>query len=471
MFEALHIIGRLKKTGCLRVGAPPVSGFVLVRNGLVVCAYTLSTVSQMLELGQGVPRADKDDWIKHQILLALNEFSNLTEGEFYFFQESVLKAPELSSVNLSNIVLDRGLEPDQIALILAQQRHETQHAASKPERLPNDPPLQAPARHSVFSTPSPPAEPYSTTVLFVDDEASMREIVSATLRRAGYNVRAASSSAEAIDIASELVRSQNAHFIVIVDLGMPTTMKRSVRGGLELVQSLQERGIDVPVLLTTEKLSHESRDDAKRLGVRKIILKPSLSKLDPKQFQSDLRSFASVIVRLLNEMNPQAAKTRYKGVADGNGLRARHILTSMGEQLTDPERSIKIAKHVLPVAATVAPRDNGHRDILEEGTSFRPAENAHLRKHERIGSLKVEARFIRGNDIGEGYLTDLSETGAFLETSQLFPVGDCIKLHIILPYQLGEVSTEARIVWHSHQDSNDDTSPHGMGLAFVGPFV
>jgi CheY-like chemotaxis protein len=425
----------------------------------------------MFELGQGPKKSDKDDWIRHQILLALNEFSDLTDGEFYFFQESELKAPELGSVNLSNILLDHGLKADQLALILAQQRDETRNVVPEPRRLVEEPPSKNRGRHSVFGKRASSGESSAATILFVDDEAPVRETVGAALRHAGYYVREASSPREAMDIAKELVHSSQAHFTVVVDLGMPSDTKRSFQGGLDLAQELLENGIDVPILLTTEKLSDESRDNAKRLGVRKVVFKPSLSKLDPKQYQSDLRSFASVIIKLLKTLDPATATTRNKVVENGGDPWALHVITSMGEQLTNPERSIKIANHVLPVAASIAPKDNGDNDALEEGIRFRPPDKAHLRKAERIGSLKIEARFNRGNDIGEGHLTDLSETGAFLQTDRLFPIGDFIRLHIILPYQLGEVSTEARIVWLSYEDSNHDPSPHGMGLAFIGPFI
>jgi CheY-like chemotaxis protein len=424
----------------------------------------------MHELGQGTPRSDKDDWVRHQILLALNEFADLTEGEFFFFQENVLKAPELGPVNVSNIVLDHGLKADQIALILAHQRDETQHGALKSDGLPMESPVQVPSRHSVFGKPASLVAPSPPKVLFVDDEAPVREIAGEVLRDAGYDVHEASSPEEAADIATELVRSEQKDFTVVTDLLMPTTTKQSFEGGVELVQILQELGIDVPVLLTTEKLHDEFQTAVKRLRIRKVVFKPSLSKLDPEQYQTDLRSFASVIVKLLKELDPEAAET-HDAIENGKDPWARRVLTSMGAQLTDPESAIRIANHVLPVAASIAPKENGGQDILEEGTRFRPSDGAHLRKHERIGSLKFEARFNRGDVTGEGHLTDLSETGAFLQTDQLFPIGDFIRLHIILPYQLGEVATEARIVWINYQDSDHDPSPHGMGLAFVGPFA
>ena len=239
IFEALHIIGWLKKTGCLRVEAPPVRGFVLIRNGLVVGAYTRASISQMLEIGKGLREGEKEDWIQHQILLVLDEFANLTEGEFYFFQDTVLKAPEVDPTSLSNIVLDHGLKADQLALILAHQRDEIQRAVPQPELQLDELAKKSPGLQSLFSKPTsegsstdPDAEA-SNTILFVDDEAPVREIVSAELRLAGYQVREASGPKEAVAIASELVRARRPDFAVVVDLGMPTTSKKSFQGGFE----------------------------------------------------------------------------------------------------------------------------------------------------------------------------------------------------------------------------------------------
>ena len=478
IFEALHIIGWLKKTGCLRVEAPPVRGFVLIRNGLVVSAYTRSSVSKMLEISKGKQGGDKEDWIQQQILLVLDEFANLTEGEFFFFQDTVLKAPELDSQDLSNILLEHGLKADQLALILAHQRDEIQHAVPQTELQLDELSKESPGLHSLFSKPTSkdPSAVSSTdagasnTILFVDDEAPVREIVSAELRLAGYRVREASGPAEGAVVALGLARSRQPCFAVVVDLGMPTSSKQSFQGGFELVQNLMKNGIEAPVLLTTEKLSDHSRAIAKRLGVRNVVFKPSLSKLDVDQYGSDLRTFAKLLVKLLKEIEPAVKEPRVKEIDNGKPKDpwAQHVLTSMGEQMTDPERALHIANHVLPVAASIASRESEHQ---EDGLDFHPSDPSHIRKHERIGALRIEVKFNRGNDMGDGYLTDLSEKGAFLQTRRLFPVGEFIRLHVILPYQLGEVAAEARIVWLSYEDSNHDPAPHGMGLAFVGPFI
>jgi hypothetical protein len=52
----------------------------------------------------------------------------------------------------------------------------------------------------------------------------------------------------------------------------------------------------------------------------------------------------------------------------------------------------------------------------------------------------------------------------------LYPVGQVIRVRITLPYNLGEVSAEARIVWLSYQAHNHSSGPDGMGISFIGPF-
>ena len=429
----------------------------------------------MLEAAQGRFHRDKEEALKQQILSALQEFDDLEDGAFYFSQERELHVPELGSAKLSDISLEHGITVNQIVLTLAHQRDEEHHASQSLEFLGSEQPTRDPSSHLVFKKaeresvarfPRP-----STTVLLVDDEKPVREIVGAELRKEGHEVRTASGPAEAVAIAMELVRFESEHIIVVADLGMPTTSGQSYLGGLELVQNLAERAIDLPVFLSTEELSESSRDEAMRLGVRKVVFKPSLSKLHTEQYQADLRSFAFLLINLLKETELRVSKSRDRAIDEraANEPLARHFLTSMGEQLTDPERSFRISNHVLPVVTCLASTDDKEIKLPEEGAPSVLIDNSSARKHERIES-KISTTFSCRKEMGEGFLSDLSEKGAFLNTGKLFPVGEIIRLRISLPHKMGEVTAEARIVWLNYRSHDLDAAPHGMGLAFIGPF-
>jgi uncharacterized protein (TIGR02266 family) len=95
---------------------------------------------------------------------------------------------------------------------------------------------------------------------------------------------------------------------------------------------------------------------------------------------------------------------------------------------------------------------------------------ANKRKHPRISPLLIRTDFSHG--FGErafkGYVTNLSYGGAFLATREVVPVGSTLKLRITLPWQVGRVDVEAKVVWkRAEGDSAEDNLSSGMGLQFV----
>jgi len=93
---------------------------------------------------------------------------------------------------------------------------------------------------------------------------------------------------------------------------------------------------------------------------------------------------------------------------------------------------------------------------------------AETRASRRVSPLIVRAKFQIGDRLLDGYVTNLSETGAFLASDELAGVGESVGLILDLPWTLGEVAAEARVVWRS--DVAGETAerlPAGMGLAFV----
>jgi two-component system, cell cycle sensor histidine kinase and response regulator CckA len=102
------------------------------------------------------------------------------------------------------------------------------------EGVPEDPGKQpAPALES------PSEEPGLTTILVVDDEAGIRELILKILRRHGYHVLEAANGEEALAICRE---HSGAIDLLISDVMMPRL------GGPELVERLQKQGINPKVL-------------------------------------------------------------------------------------------------------------------------------------------------------------------------------------------------------------------------------
>ena len=100
-------------------------------------------------------------------------------------------------------------------------------------------------------------------ILIVDDERSMRDVLSIMLKRAGYGVTVASDGEEAIaHIDKELFD------LVITDLKMPKA------GGLEVLKAVKESSPESVVLIITAYASTESVVEAMKLGAYDYLTKP-----------------------------------------------------------------------------------------------------------------------------------------------------------------------------------------------------
>lgn len=104
-----------------------------------------------------------------------------------------------------------------------------------------------------------------TTILTVDDTASMRQMISFTLGSVGYDVIQACDGAEALKLARD--RKVD---LVIADVNMPNM------DGISLVKSL--RTLDAyrftPILMLTTESQEDMRTKGKRAGATGWIVKP-----------------------------------------------------------------------------------------------------------------------------------------------------------------------------------------------------
>jgi two-component system response regulator PilR (NtrC family) len=102
-----------------------------------------------------------------------------------------------------------------------------------------------------------------TRVLVVDDERSMRELLSITLGRAGYHVTLADGGAAAI----ERLRAESFD-LVVTDLRM-----RDV-DGMAVLRAARERDDDTVVVVVTAYASTETAVEAMKLGAYDYVTKP-----------------------------------------------------------------------------------------------------------------------------------------------------------------------------------------------------
>jgi two-component system response regulator PilR (NtrC family) len=103
----------------------------------------------------------------------------------------------------------------------------------------------------------------SGTILVVDDEEIMREILEALLGREGYEVRLATSGAQALEIARSVPVDA-----AIVDVMMPEM------DGLTVLDEIKKLDEDVPVIMITAFASVETAIAAMKRGAFDYITKP-----------------------------------------------------------------------------------------------------------------------------------------------------------------------------------------------------
>jgi two-component system, OmpR family, response regulator ResD len=100
------------------------------------------------------------------------------------------------------------------------------------------------------------------SILVVDDEPTITDVVSRYLARAGYSTRVASDGPDALRIAGE-----SRPDLVVLDLMMPGM------DGLEVMRRLREHE-RVSVILLTAKGEHTDRIIGLRLGADDYVVKP-----------------------------------------------------------------------------------------------------------------------------------------------------------------------------------------------------
>jgi EAL domain-containing protein (putative c-di-GMP-specific phosphodiesterase class I) len=100
-------------------------------------------------------------------------------------------------------------------------------------------------------------------VLVVDDEVPLRELFATVLSDAGWRVDVADSGAEAL----KLLGGQH-YDVVLSDIDMPGM------SGLQLLQAVRARDLDLPVLLVTGHPQLESAVQALEQGALRYLLKP-----------------------------------------------------------------------------------------------------------------------------------------------------------------------------------------------------
>ena len=104
------------------------------------------------------------------------------------------------------------------------------------------------------------------TALTVDDSKTIREMVSFTLKNAGYEVLEAEDGQDALNVLS----SNGSVDVIVTDLNMPNM------DGFQLIRSVRANAslASVPILMLTTEGDASKKEEGKNAGATGWIVKP-----------------------------------------------------------------------------------------------------------------------------------------------------------------------------------------------------
>jgi DNA-binding response OmpR family regulator len=102
----------------------------------------------------------------------------------------------------------------------------------------------------------------TATVLVVDDERKIRDLVRSYLEHDGYSVLVADSGERALEVADRTRPD-----LIVLDLMLPDL------AGEEVARTLRTRS-DVPIIMLTAKVAEEERINGLRVGADDYLIKP-----------------------------------------------------------------------------------------------------------------------------------------------------------------------------------------------------
>jgi DNA-binding response OmpR family regulator len=156
----------------------------------------------------------------------------------------------------------------------------------------------------------------AATVLLVEDERKLRDLVRSYLERAGFTVLSTESGAEAITLAATASPD-----LVVLDLGLPDVPGETV------ARELRSAG-PVPILMLTAKSAEEDRIRGLELGADDYVTKP---------------------------FSPRELVLRVQAILRRGGPAREHGVTSYGSGLViidEPRRHVLVRGKAVELTAT-----------------------------------------------------------------------------------------------------------------------
>ncbi len=436
LLDILQIVSFSQKTGFLTIQTVEGDGAISFREGLVVNAFTWES---------GSAESDQSTEDTHtQISSALERLARVSDGQFNFSltpepptrigDRDITGETLLPGINPQGLLLDlargldedrrdsadalaagfdeegavTGVEPEATVAFEAPVDPEPEDDGTSTLRLPAVMDLDASAEE--VSSAVREAEP-QRALLLVDDEEGVRSILAQRFAKDGYQVIEAAGPNEALKKSKRLVDGE-IPFIVVCDLGMPSSGGSSFQGGFEVVKRLWKMKIRPPVVMMTETVNQAIRARTKQMSISSLVFKPGLSKLDPDQFRQDMVQFADkMAIRLLprllaeleaSEPTPPRAGGARRVTRTRGAVELAQVLSRL-KKLREPSDATQISSLMMEVA----------RDYFERGVLF-------LMRDEEVRGLGGFGPTSTGRPIGQvvrELAIPLSEPSLFAEVA------------------------------------------------------
>src|SRR5512133_390360 len=155
--------------------------------------------------------------------------------------------------------------------------------------------------------------PHNGSILVIDDEEIMREILQTLLEREGYDVRLASSGPEALALARG-----SSFDAAVVDVMMPEM------DGLTTLDELKKLDDDLPVIMITAFASVETAIAAMKRGAFDYVTKPFKNDEVLVVLRNAIERRRLVAENKALRQNLQASQNRFAGLI-GRSPRMRQV--------------------------------------------------------------------------------------------------------------------------------------------------
>jgi CheY-like chemotaxis protein len=382
LFEILQVVAFTQRTGYLTVRAPEGDAGLVFREGRVVSGY-IWDVPPLGSETANLPAVVQQDAIRGRIRSTIERLARLREGRFGFNVSE--EAPSrIGDRDLAAETLEDGINPEGLMLDLARQLDEDRRESSAAlEASLAVPPVEADDELLLEELVIDEA-PGGPPVLLVDDEPDVLRLVREQLAAAGFEVVEATDTHSGRREAGRLAE-RGEPFVVVTDLGLPSLGGSNFRGGLEIVEYAAALETRPRILLMTETADERLRNKARRLGVSILALKPGLAKLDPLQYEADLRAFGRKLARdlVLRRQRPAAPPPSEERPAPpptaplpSEAARRATLLGARNELASQPEPDLvaflllRAARAFLPRAVLFLVKDDTLRGLAGFGPTL-----------------------------------------------------------------------------------------------------